>query len=48
MTTTIPTSVLSITSTSTGILVYVVQDLGWNDGVNYALNVTGYSMFGGY
>jgi hypothetical protein len=25
----------------------MVQNLGWNDGVNYALNVSGYSIFGG-
>jgi len=40
-------SALSINSISTGVLVNIIQNLGWNDGVNYALNVTGYSMFGG-
>ena len=40
-------SALSIDSTSLGVLVNVVQKAVWNDGVNYALNVTGYSMFGG-
>ncbi len=44
-TTTIPA--LSVNSTSASILVNIVQNLGWNDGVNYALNVSGYSMFGG-
>jgi hypothetical protein len=28
-------------------LVNIVQKAVWNDGVNYALNVSGYSMFGG-
>ena len=40
-------SALSVNSTSASILVNIVQNLGWNDGVNYALNVSGYSMFGG-
>jgi hypothetical protein len=40
-------SALSINSSSAAILVNIIQNLGWNDGVNYALNVTGYSMFGG-
>jgi hypothetical protein len=40
-------SALSVNSTSVSILVNIVQNLGWNDGVNYALNVSGYSMFGG-
>ncbi len=40
-------SALSINSTSTSVLVNIVKKLGWNDGVNYALNVSGYSMFGG-
>ncbi len=38
-------SALSINCTSTGILVNVIPNLCWNDGVNYALNVTGYSKF---
>jgi hypothetical protein len=41
------TSALNINCTSVGVLVNIVQNLGWNDGVNYALNVSGYSMFGG-
>ena len=40
-------SALNINCTSVGVLVNIVQNLGWNDGVNYALNVSGYSMFGG-
>ena len=40
-------SALSVNSTSASVLVNIVQNLVWNDGVNYALNVTGYSMFGG-
>ncbi len=40
------TSSLSVSSTSTSVLVNIVQNLGWNN-VNYALNVSGYSMFGG-
>ena len=28
-------------------MVNIVNNSTWNDGVNYALNVTGYSMFGG-
>jgi hypothetical protein len=40
-------SALSVNSTSASILVNTVQNLGWNDGANYALNATGYSMFGG-
>ena len=41
------TSCLSVNCTSYGILVNIVNNGTWNDGVNYALNVTGYSMFGG-
>jgi hypothetical protein len=33
-------SALSINSTSTSVLVNIVQNLGWNEGVNYALNVS--------
>ncbi len=35
------------TITSASILVNMVQNLGWNDGANHALNATGYSMSGG-
>jgi hypothetical protein len=41
------TSALSINSTSSSVLVNIVQNAVWNDGVNYALNVSGYSIFGG-
>ena len=40
-------SALSVNSTSVSVLVNIVQNAIWNDGVNYALNVSGYSMFGG-
>ena len=40
-------SALSVNSTSLSVLVNIVQNAIWNDGVNYALNVSGYSMFGG-
>ncbi len=36
------------TCTSTGKIINVVQNLGLNDRDNYALNATGYSMFGGF
>ncbi len=38
---------MSVNSTSSSVLVNIVQNAVWNDGVNYALNVSGYSMFGG-
>ncbi len=41
------TSALSINCTSYGNLVNIVNNGTWNDGVNYSLNVSGYSMFGG-
>jgi hypothetical protein len=37
----------SINFTSVGGLVCVVQNLGWNDGVNCPSNMLGYFMFGG-
>ena len=40
-------SALNINCTSSGILVIFINNAVWNDGVNYALNVSGYSMFGG-
>ena len=40
-------SSLNVNGNTTGILVNVIQNMIWNDGVNYALNVSGYSMFGG-
>ena len=40
-------SSLTVNGNTTGILFNVIQNMMWNDGVNYALNVTGYSMFGG-
>ena len=40
-------SALSVNCTSLSILVNIVNNAIWNDGVNYALNVSGYSMFGG-
>ncbi len=44
---TTPISALRINSTSASNSVNLVQNLGWNDGVSYALNLSGYSMFGG-
>ena len=41
------TSCLSINCTSYGVMVNIVNNGACNDGVNYTLNVTGYSMFGG-
>ncbi len=41
------TSALSVNCTSLGILVNIINNAVWNDGVNYALNVSGYPMFGG-
>ena len=41
------TSALNINCTSVGVLVNIINNAVWNDGVNYALNVSGYSMFGG-
>jgi hypothetical protein len=38
---------LSVNCTSVSVLVNIVNNAIWNDGVNYALNVSGYSMFGG-
>ena len=47
-TTTIIDTVINNTSmNSLSVLVNIVQNAIWNDGVNYALNVSGYSMFGG-
>jgi hypothetical protein len=40
-------SVLSVISSSLGVLVNIIQNYTWIDGLNYALNVTGYSNFGG-
>ncbi len=40
-------SALSGNSTSSSVSVNIVNNAVWNDGVNYALNVSGYSMFGG-
>jgi hypothetical protein len=40
-------SALSVNSTSSGVLANIVQIAVWSDGVKYALNVFGYSMFGG-
>ncbi len=34
-------------SSSAGILVNIKQNYGWIDNLNYALNVDGYSNFGG-
>jgi hypothetical protein len=39
-------SVLSVDSSKLGIMVNIIQNYGWIDGLNYALNVTGYSNFG--
>ena len=38
---------LSVDSSSVGILVNIKQNYGWIDNLNYALNVDGYSNFGG-
>ena len=38
---------LSVDSSSVGILVNIKQNYGWIDNLNYALNVHGYSNFGG-
>jgi hypothetical protein len=38
---------LSVDSSSAGILVNIKQNYGWIDNLNYALNVDGYSNFGG-
>jgi hypothetical protein len=40
-------SSLTVNGNTTGVLGNVVQKMMWKDGVNYALNTTGYSMFGG-
>ncbi len=40
-------SALRIKCTSLSVLVNIVNNAIWADGVNYALNVSGYSMFGG-
>ena len=38
---------MSVDSSSLGILVNIIQNYTWVDGVNYALNLAGYSNFGG-
>ena len=40
-------NVLSVDSSSVGIMVNIIQNYPWNDGLNYALNVSGYANFGG-
>ena len=40
-------SVLNVNSSTVGIMVNLIQNTPWNVGINYALNVTGYSNFGG-
>ncbi len=40
-------SVLSVDSSSLGVLVNIIQNYTWVDGLNFVLNVTGYSNFGG-
>jgi hypothetical protein len=40
-------SILSVDSSSLGVLVNIKQNYGWIDNLNYALNVDGYSNFGG-
>jgi hypothetical protein len=35
---------LSVDSSSLGILVNIIQNYPWIDGLNYALNVTGHSI----
>ena len=40
-------SALNVNSSTVGIMVNLIQNTPWNVGINYALNVTGYSNFGG-
>ncbi len=40
-------SVLNVDSSSLGIMVNIIRIYAWIDGLKYALNVTGYSNFGG-
>jgi hypothetical protein len=42
-----PISALNVNSSTVSVMVNLVQNTPYNQGVNYALNVTGYSNFGG-